>query len=107
VADDWFGITPGTDVLLIIALIHGCSKAGKARLYLARFTNASCIVNEDPKSVRTACCCATVTVTSDEQNTGHLAPWDGQVSSPTLPAHTAPLAFLHRCVPSLMAGSFS
>ncbi len=50
VADDWYGITPGTDGLLILSLIHLLFTAGKLDLdYLARFTNASCLVNEDPK----------------------------------------------------------
>ncbi|MFD3188665.1 molybdopterin oxidoreductase family protein [Sedimentitalea sp. HM32M-2] len=45
VADDWFGITPGTDGLLVLALIHCLLKAGKVDLdYLARFTNAPAIV---------------------------------------------------------------
>ncbi|MEZ5731221.1 MAG: molybdopterin oxidoreductase family protein [Paracoccaceae bacterium] len=47
VADDWYGITPGTDGLLILSLIHELLKAGKIDLdYLARFTNAPCLVDE-------------------------------------------------------------
>ncbi len=47
VADDWYGITPGTDGLLILSLIHELLKAGKVDLdYLARFTNAPCLVDE-------------------------------------------------------------
>ena len=43
VADDWFAITPGTDGLLILALIHGLLTAGRIDLdYLARWTNAPC-----------------------------------------------------------------
>ncbi|MEL7026921.1 MAG: molybdopterin-dependent oxidoreductase, partial [Pseudomonadota bacterium] len=46
VADDWFGITPGTDGLLILALVHELLKAGKIDLtYLADYTNAPCLVN--------------------------------------------------------------
>ncbi|MEF3049339.1 molybdopterin oxidoreductase family protein [Pseudotabrizicola sp. L79] len=46
VADDWIGITPGTDGLLILALIHCLLEAGKVDLdYLARFTNAAYLVN--------------------------------------------------------------
>jgi sulfite dehydrogenase (quinone) subunit SoeA len=41
VADDWFGITPGTDGLLILSLIHELLRAGKVDLdYLIRYTNA-------------------------------------------------------------------
>ncbi|MEZ5779583.1 MAG: molybdopterin oxidoreductase family protein [Paracoccaceae bacterium] len=47
VADDWYGITPGTDGLLILSLVHELLRAGKVDLdYLARFTNAPCLVDE-------------------------------------------------------------
>ncbi len=47
VADDWFGITPGTDGLLILSLIHELLVAGKVDThYLAQYTNAACLVNE-------------------------------------------------------------
>ena len=46
VADEWVGITPGTDGLFISALIHLLLKAGKIDLeYLAQYTNAPCLVN--------------------------------------------------------------
>jgi anaerobic selenocysteine-containing dehydrogenase len=46
VADDWYGITPGTDGLLILSLIHCLLAAGKVDLdYLARWTNAPYLVN--------------------------------------------------------------
>ncbi|WP_114966130.1 molybdopterin oxidoreductase family protein [Alkalilacustris brevis] len=46
IADDWLGITPGTDGLLILALVHELLKAGRVDLeYLARFTNAPVLVN--------------------------------------------------------------
>lgn len=51
IADEWIGITPGTDGLFILALIHELLKAGKVDLdYLARYTNAPVLVNSDPKS---------------------------------------------------------
>ncbi len=51
VADEWIGITPGTDGLLILALIHELLRAGKVDLeYLARYTNAPVLVNADPTS---------------------------------------------------------
>ncbi|MFO1174425.1 MAG: molybdopterin oxidoreductase family protein [Paracoccaceae bacterium] len=47
VADDWLGITPGTDGLLILALIHELLQAGRIDLdYLARYTNAPCLIDE-------------------------------------------------------------
>ncbi len=51
VADDWVGITPGTDGLFIMALIHVLMKAGKIDLdYLARYTNAPVLLNADESS---------------------------------------------------------
>ncbi|ATG44575.1 putative molybdopterin-containing oxidoreductase [Phaeobacter piscinae] len=51
VADDWVGITPGTDGLFILALVHVLMKAGKIDLeYLSQFTNAPVLVNQDPDS---------------------------------------------------------
>lgn len=49
VADEWVGITPGTDGLFILSLIHVLMKAGKIDLdYLAQYTNAPCLVIENP-----------------------------------------------------------
>ncbi len=46
VADDWVGITPGTDGLFILSLINVLMKAGKIDLdYLSRYTNAPVLVN--------------------------------------------------------------
>ncbi|WP_316015509.1 molybdopterin oxidoreductase family protein [Roseobacter sp. HKCCA0434] len=51
IADDWFGITPGTDGLLILSLVHELLRSGKIDLdYLARFTNAPVLVNGNPDS---------------------------------------------------------
>jgi sulfite dehydrogenase (quinone) subunit SoeA len=51
VADDWIGITPGTDGLFVLALVHELLKAGKVDLeYLARFTNAPVLVDESQGS---------------------------------------------------------
>ncbi|MDZ4135931.1 MAG: molybdopterin-dependent oxidoreductase, partial [Paracoccaceae bacterium] len=48
VADDWLGVTPGTDGLLILALIHCLLEAGKVDLeYLARWTDAPLLVRSD------------------------------------------------------------
>jgi anaerobic selenocysteine-containing dehydrogenase len=51
VADDWVGITPGTDGLFILAMVHVLMKAGKIDLnYLSRYTNAPVLVNADTTS---------------------------------------------------------
>lgn len=51
VADEWVGITPGTDGLFILSLIHELFRSGKVDLdYLRRYTNAGFLVNEDPNS---------------------------------------------------------
>ncbi|MEM9342002.1 MAG: molybdopterin oxidoreductase family protein [Pseudomonadota bacterium] len=51
VADDWYGITPGTDGLFILSMVHCLLKAGRVDLdYLARLTNAACLVNMDEGS---------------------------------------------------------
>ncbi len=48
VADEWVGVTPGTDGLLILSLIHTLLKAGRVDAgYLARWTNAPCLVGPD------------------------------------------------------------
>lgn len=46
VADDWLGITPGTDGLFILALVHELFRLGRIDLdYLIRYTNAPFLVN--------------------------------------------------------------
>ena len=49
VADEWVGITPGTDGLFILALIHVLISEGKVDLdSLIRYTNAAWLVIDDP-----------------------------------------------------------
>jgi anaerobic selenocysteine-containing dehydrogenase len=51
IADEWIGITPGTDGLLILSLVHVLMAAGKVDLpYLLRYTNAAHLVDQDPRS---------------------------------------------------------
>src|SRR5262249_51121177 len=48
IADDWIGIRPGTDGLLVLSLVHELLRAGKIDAdYLARFTNAGWLVIQD------------------------------------------------------------
>ena len=49
IADEWLAVTPGSDGLLVLALVHELLRAGKVDLdYLARYTNAPWLVIEDP-----------------------------------------------------------
>lgn len=86
VADDWLGITPGTDGLLILALVHELLVAGRIDLeYLARFTDAPCLLidGQGPESglyLRDAEGRAQVI----DRRTGALAPFDGEGVEPDL-----------------------
>ena len=49
IADEWIGITPGSDGLFIQALIHELLRAGHVDVdYLLRFTNAAWLVIDNP-----------------------------------------------------------
>ena len=51
IADEWVGITPGTDGLFILAIVHELIRTGQVDLdYLIRHTNAPCLVIDDPES---------------------------------------------------------
>ncbi len=48
IADDWVGITPGTDGLFVLSLVHELLRSGKIDLeYLLRYTNAAHLVVVD------------------------------------------------------------
>jgi anaerobic selenocysteine-containing dehydrogenase len=89
IADEWLGITPGTDGLLILSLVHELMKAGKVDLdYLARLTNAPVLVNQDPASEEYG-----LFLKDDDgkslvidRRTGKLAPFDGKGVEPDLSA---------------------
>ena len=87
-ADDWIGITPGTDGLLILALVHCLLVAGKIDLeYLAKFTNAPLLVNEVEGAEK-----GLILKNAESQpfvidrRTGMPAPWDGKAVEPDLGA---------------------
>ena len=49
IADEWLGIRPGTDGLLVMSFIHELLRAGTVDLeYLIRYTNASWLVIDAP-----------------------------------------------------------
>ena len=55
IADEWVGITPGTDGRFILALIHELLKAGKIDVeYLCRTTNAPVLLDADGLFARDA-----------------------------------------------------
>jgi sulfite dehydrogenase (quinone) subunit SoeA len=88
VADDWIGITPGTDGLLILSLIHCLLEAGKVDLnYLAQFTNAGLLVNEAEGAEK-----GLFARNAESQpfvidkTTQHPAAWDGKGVEPDLGA---------------------
>ena len=109
VADDWYGITPGTDGLLILALIRELFRTGRMDLdYLARFTNAPCLVDEDPKSDTRG-----LLLRDDagkplvfDRRTGELAPWDGEGVEPDLSRTLRRRGVTHRPVFHHMADHF-
>ncbi|EYD78167.1 Anaerobic dimethyl sulfoxide reductase chain A [Rubellimicrobium mesophilum DSM 19309] len=101
VADDWLGITPGTDGLLVLSLIHCLLQAGKIDLdYLARFTNAPCLVNEDPASPQNGLLLrdAESRPLVIDRRTRKPAPWDGEGVEPDLSATYRHHGITHRPV---------
>ena len=49
ISDDWYGVTPGTDGLLILSLVRELMRAGKIDIdYLIRYTNAPWLVIRNP-----------------------------------------------------------
>ncbi len=87
IADEWLGITPGTDGLFILSLIHVLMGAGRIDLdYLLRYTNAAHLVDQDPRSpgyglfLRDAE--GRVQVWDRERH--RLAPWDAAGVKPSL-----------------------
>ena len=109
VADDWFGITPGTDGLFVMALIYELMRAGRIDLdYLARFTNAPVILNGDAKSPEHG-----LALRDDEgrpqvidRRTGELAPWNGAGVEPALRGQIRQAGVSHRSVFHHMAEHF-
>ncbi|KIC31621.1 molybdopterin oxidoreductase family protein [Leisingera sp. ANG-S5] len=105
VADDWVGITPGTDGLFILSMIHVLMKAGKIDLdYLSRFTNAPVLINasEGPDKG--------LFLRDDDgkmlvidRNTGQLTPFDQPGVRPDLSAVYEKDGAIHRPVFHLMA----
>ena len=106
VADDWVGITPGTDGLFILSMIHCLMKAGKMDLhYLAQYTDAAVLINGDEKSPEYGL------KLRDENGkelvidrvTGKLTPYDQKGVKPDLAATHREAGITHRPVFHQMA----
>ena len=109
IADDWVGITPGTDGLFILSLIHCLMKAGRIDLdYLARYTEAPVLLNGDPKSpdyglqMRDEDGKALVI----DRTTGKLTPFDQPGVRPDLAATYRSAGVTHRPVFHQMAEQY-
>ena len=100
VADEWVGITPGTDGLFILALVHELMKAGKIDLdYLAQFTNAPVLIDNDTGLFLRDSDDKPLVV---DRITGKLTPFDQKDVQPSLSAtHDG-----HRTVMALMAEKY-
>ncbi|WP_299651693.1 molybdopterin oxidoreductase family protein [uncultured Tateyamaria sp.] len=106
VADDWVGITPGTDGLFILSMVHCLMKAGKIDVnYLAQYTNAPCLVNGDEKSPEFG-----LLLRDDDgkelvmdRATGKLTPFDQKGVKPDLTATHRHAGISHRTVMQHMA----
>ncbi|WP_298562001.1 molybdopterin oxidoreductase family protein [uncultured Aliiroseovarius sp.] len=106
IADEWVGITPGTDGLFILALVHELLRAGKVDLnYLSRYTNAGFIVNEEPNTAETGLFIRGATGKPQVicRETGKLADYDTPGVMPDLAATYTSDGHTHRPVFQLMA----
>ena len=109
VADDWVGITPGTDGLFILSMIHCLMKAGKMDLnYLAQYTDAAVLINGDEASpeyglkLRDKAGKELVI----DRTTGKLTPYDQKGVKPDLAATHRAKGITHRPVFHQMADMY-
>jgi anaerobic selenocysteine-containing dehydrogenase len=106
VADDWVGITPGTDGLFILSMIHCLMQAGRIDLhYLAQYTDAAVLLNGDEKSPEFG-----LKMRNDQGKelvidrvTGKLAPYDQKGVRPDLSGTHRAAGVTHRPVFHQMA----
>ncbi len=106
IADEWVGITPGTDGLFILALVHELMKAGKVDLnYLSRYTNAGFMVNGDPDSPEFGLFLRDADGKPQvlDRATGKLAAYDEPGVMPNLAGNIRKAGITHRPVFQLMA----
>ncbi len=108
VADDWVGITPGTDGLFILALVHVLMKAGKIDLdYLSRYTNAPVLVDaSDGPNKGLFLRDADGKPLVKDRNTGELTAFDKPGVRPDLSATHEVDGVTHRPVFHMMADRY-
>ena len=108
VADDWLGITPGTDGLLILALVHELLAAGQIDLdYLARYTNAPVLLNATPGPDHGLFLTdADGKVLVIDRNTGQPAAYDSPGIYPDLSATLTRDGVTHRTVMHAVAETY-
>ena len=101
VADEWVGITPGTDGLFILSMLHCLIKAGKIDLdYLSQFTNAPVLLDETGGSAEEGLFLKDKDGKAFviDRNTGKLAPFDGKGVYPDLTGTHRKAGVTHRTV---------
>ena len=101
VADEWVGITPGTDGLFILSMLHCLIKAGKIDLdYLSQFTNAPVLLDETDGSAEEGLFLKDKDGKAlvIDRNTGKLAPFDGKGVYPDLTGTHRKAGVTHRTV---------
>ncbi|MBO9476443.1 molybdopterin oxidoreductase family protein [Shimia sp. R11_0] len=104
VADEWVGITPGTDGLFILALIHELMKAGKIDLhYLAQYTNAAVLVDAETGLLMRDADGKELVI---DRTTGKPTPFDQKGVRPDLSATYRKAGVTHRTVMHLMAEKY-
>ena len=109
VADEWLGITPGTDGLFILSLVHCLMKAGRIDLeYLARFTDAPCLVNGDNAADEFGLLLANEAGKKlvIDRRTGEIAAYDAPGIQPDLSAVHHAEGVSHRTVLQHMADKY-
>ncbi len=104
VADEWVGITPGTDGLFILSLIHELMKAGKIDLnYLAQYTNAAVLIDSNTGLMLRDDDGKQLVI---DRNTGDLTPFDRKGVRPDLAATYRYAGTTHNTVMHLMAEKY-
>ncbi|KPA20473.1 Polysulfide reductase chain A precursor [Shimia sp. SK013] len=104
VADEWVGITPGTDGLFVLALVHELMKAGKIDLhYLAQYTNAPVLIDGETGLLMRDDDGKQLVI---DRTTGKLTPFDQKGVQPDLSAQYRHAGVTHKTVMHLMAEKY-